>query len=645
MFLKKLESEVSKYTVKVLEDVRNGNRSSAYSALRKLGVRPGDSTENTFTLTSHVDNNLSAQQSAELIADHFAAISQNYEPIKLENFPPNIREALNKNKIILSVVPDLEEYEVYMKMCKAKKPNSVVPGDLPKRIVQEFSCELSSPATIIFKSILKSFEYPRQWVVEYQNPLPKVYPPSSEDDLRNIAKTPFLSKLFESFLSDWLMPIVEPYLDPCQYGLKGASITHYLFKLLEFIHDHLDMKDPHAVVVALVDLSKAFNRVSHQMVIEDLYDMHVPAWLLLILSSYLTERTMVMQYKGVTATPRDLPGSSPQGAFLGIFFFVVKYNAASLRPQIPRALPQPFICRSSTAKCKSVLCTKHVAEMHALYIDDLSEAEAINLKKQLIKDPVQRPFPLNYHERTQHIFPVDESKLQKQLYKVEDYTLNNLMKINAAKSKVMIFNRSRKYDFPPELSFRDGQTLEVLEQTKLLGIQLTSDLRWFANTKAIYDKCMAKMWLLRRMKILRLEPNVILDYYIKEIRSLAEQGVPIWNSGLTKGQVNDIEKIQKVSLRIILADDYRSYDLACESLNVEKLSTRRLDLCTNFASKLFKSDRSSEFFTPASIRLNPRLEPKLVAENMCRTKRCYNAPHNYLARLINLNKDKMKKSI
>ena len=79
------------------------------------------------------------------------------------------------------------------------------------------------------------------------------------------------------------MPIVSPYLDPCQYGLKGASITHYLVKLLQFIHEYLDMKDPHAVVVALIDLSKAFNRVLHQMVIEDLFDMHVPPWLLLIL--------------------------------------------------------------------------------------------------------------------------------------------------------------------------------------------------------------------------------------------------------------------------------------------------------------------------------------------------------------------------
>ena len=44
--------------------------------------------------------------------------------------------------------------------------------------------------------------------------------------------------------------------------------------------------------------------------------------------------------------------------------------------------------------------------MHALFIDDLSEAEAINLKKQLMDDPTQRPYPLNYHERTKHIHSV-----------------------------------------------------------------------------------------------------------------------------------------------------------------------------------------------------------------------------------------------
>ena len=130
---------------------------------------------------------------------------------------------------------------------------------------------------MIYNKILQSAEYPRQWVVEYQVPIPKTASPEKLDDLRNIAKTSFISKVFESFLADWLMPIVKPYLDPCQYGIKGASTSHYLIKLLQFVHEHLDLKDPHAVVVALVDLSKAFNRVSHSMVIEDLHDMKVPS--------------------------------------------------------------------------------------------------------------------------------------------------------------------------------------------------------------------------------------------------------------------------------------------------------------------------------------------------------------------------------
>ena len=126
------------------------------------------------------------------------------------------------------------------------------------------------------------------------------------------------------------MPIVRPYLDPNQFGLKGGSINHYLILLLRFIHQNLDLKDPHAVAVALIDLSKAFNRVSHQLVIEDLYDMHVPPWLLQILVSYLTNRSMVLSYKGATSSPRSLPGSSPQGTFLGIFLFIVKFNGAAL---------------------------------------------------------------------------------------------------------------------------------------------------------------------------------------------------------------------------------------------------------------------------------------------------------------------------
>ena len=139
-----------------------------------------------------------------------------------------------------------------------------------------------------------------------------------------------------------------------------------------------------------------------------------------------------------------------------------------------------------------------------------------------------------------------------------------------------------------------------------------------------------------------MDPQLIFDYYIKEVRVLAEQGVVIWNSGLTKGQINDLEKIQKVAFKIILGDDYRSYDAACTLFNVTHLTDRRLELCTSYALKLFQSDRSSEYFTHHNPIMQTRQESQLVVENKVNTKRCYNAPHNYLARLVNLNRNKLK---
>ena len=74
------------------------------------------------------------------------------------------------------------------------------------------------------------------------------------------------------------------------------------------------------------------------------------------------------------------------------------------------------------------------------------------------------------------------------------------------------------------------------------------------------------------MKLLKLEPSLIFDYYVKEIRPLAEQGVSVWNSGLTKSQVNDIEKIQKVALLIILGEEYSQYEAACKRFGITSLS-------------------------------------------------------------------------
>ena len=73
--------------------------------------------------------------------------------------------------------PVLEDWQVYDKLRTSKKPNSTVPGDLPVKIINELSPELTKPVTKIYNKITKSGVYPRQWVIEYQTAFPKSNPP------------------------------------------------------------------------------------------------------------------------------------------------------------------------------------------------------------------------------------------------------------------------------------------------------------------------------------------------------------------------------------------------------------------------------------------------------------------------------------
>ena len=424
--------------------------------------------------------------------------------------------------------------------------------------------------------------------------------------------------VYESFIGEWILPFISPFMDPGQYGIKGSSIVHYLIKFLHFIHSSLDLKQPHAVLAALVDLSKAFNRVSHMHVIEDLHDMHAPGWLLAILFSYLSGRSMTMTYGKSTSTHRWLPGSTPQGALLGGLIFIVKYNGACLRPKIPRIL----VSLSQFISVK--------------FVDDHSSAVRINLKLCLSKDPVDRPKPLNYHERTEHILMPHTNVLQSTLNDLHKFTVDNLMKISISKTNIMLFNTSRKFDFPPELRLPgSAQYLDVIENTKLLGVKLTTDLRWANHTSYLCKNAASRFWMVRRMKLLKIDPSIIVDFYFKEIRSICEMAGKVFHSGLTKKQSYDIESIQKKSLKIILGNLYSTYEEACTLLSAEPLADRRLSQCLTFVKRAVKSGLHTDIFIPASSSIKTRSGQNMVKEYTCNTKRFFNSPLVYLSRIYN----------
>ena len=51
------------------------------------------------------------------------------------------------------------------------------------------------------------------------------------------------------------------------------------------------------------------------------------------------------------------------------------------------------------------------------------------------------------------------------------------------KKKSMVFNFSRKHQFLTDLMLK-GKRIEIVDQAKLLGLILTSDLKWEENTNS-----------------------------------------------------------------------------------------------------------------------------------------------------------------
>ena len=507
-------------------------------------------------------------------------------------------------------------------MIKLKKPNSCVPGDIPKVLIKDNPYEFAKPATIIFNKIIQTAEWPRQWRQEHITVIPKskTDPPQTEDDLRNIAKTAWMSKLAEALLGDFLLPVVDPYLDPGQCGgFRGTSVTHYLVKLCDFIQRTLDKRTPHCAILTSEDLSKAYNRGSHMLVVEDLHAMHTPKWLLAIICSYLSSRSMVLTYKREVSSPRSLPGGFGQGVWLGGLLFIVKFNGACLRPPIPRP-----ISRNSSMQVK--------------FVDDSSQAASINLKLSLRPDHEERARPLNYHERTMMVLKPEDNIVQQELDRFYKFTVDNKFVISKNKCYTMVFSRSKKYSFPPEFTIGGSEFLSVKQEATILGVKVSSTLSWESQVQHMIAKASKTVWTLRRMKNLGVDIPTLTQFWRTEGRVHLESQAPLWHSSLTVAQSRALARSQRVAMAAITGRWHPSHSEQLTELSLEPLNTRRTRLCRRFAGRTATRSRHQDMFPLVAAGLTVttrRTGRRLYREPLCRTASYRRSAVPYLTRLLN----------
>ena len=144
-----------------------------------------------------------------------------------------------------------------------------------------------------------------------------------------------------------------------------------------------------------------------------------------------------------------------------------------------------------------------------------------------------------------------------------------------------------------------------------------------------------KLWIVKRLKSQGASISDLVDIYIKQVRSILEFGVPVWNSGLTSEEITDIERVQKSFLHIILQQNYQDYKSALEIAQLETLVYRRLNLCKKFAVKASRHPKHRKWFVKTESGPNTRSDKNLYKLPICKLTRTMKGPIPYLTNLLN----------
>jgi hypothetical protein len=79
------------------------------------------------------------------------------------------------------------------------------------------------------------------------------------------------------------------------------------------------------------------------------------------------------------------------------------------------------------------------------------------------------------------------------------------------------------------------------------------------------------------------------------IRSILEQSCVVWNSSITKRNKRELERVQKVAVKLIMGEN-KLYSESLKELKITTLKERRDYLSVKFARKCLTSKNTSDIF-------------------------------------------------
>ena len=263
------------------------------------------------------------------------------------------------------------------------------------------------------------------------------------------------------------------------------------------------------MIAAAADFVSAFDKTDPTLTAARFIKVGIRSSLIPILISYMSDRKMIVKFRGAKSDPKNLVGGGPQGTLLGGLQYLI-----------------------SSDECSQ---DKVKVEDRFRFYDDLNIIEFIILTDLLID--------YDFFNHVASDICIDKKFLPPQCYKLQEkmddislWTRNNLMKINESKSNYIIYSRS-KDEFTTRLKLNDA-SLERISVIKLLGVWIEEDISWTENTKQICKRAFTRIHMLSKLKYAGISVTDLLIIYKLFIRSIVEYCSTVFHTALTQNKLN-----------------------------------------------------------------------------------------------------------
>ena len=224
----------------------------------------------------------------------------------------------------------VDEEEVFNQLKALDIKKATTFQNIPCKLLKE-NAEVCTPVlTNIINNEFRSCSFPNKLKEADSTPIFKKDRKKKKDatnveNYRPVSVLPSTSKIFERIMQDQISGYIAGKLSPylCGYR-KGYSAQHALISLIEHLRTALDRKGYAGAV--LMDLSKAFDCINHDLLIAKLHAYGFGIGALKTIKSYLTNRKQRVKINASFSSWSDLLTGVPQGSVLGPLLFNIYLN-------------------------------------------------------------------------------------------------------------------------------------------------------------------------------------------------------------------------------------------------------------------------------------------------------------------------------